>query len=292
METGLGGRLDSTNVVYPLVSVITEIAHDHMEFLGTTITEIATEKAGIIKNGVPVVTSATDPLAVEVIRKTASARGSKCYQLGTDFSVHAIERDKTEQAFTFESKLLKVDARIALKGEHQLDNAAAVLMTIDVLCHQYATIVDVPQLKQGLSKAHWPGRLEEVATDPLIVLDGAHNTLGVQALAKAIQTDYTYEKLFVIFAMMKDKEAEMIQSLLPLTDHIVATEVPNQPRSRTAEELKNIILAMNPMQSVEAISSPQRALEAIRTQAGKRDLIVIAGSLYVIAEIRRLFNET
>jgi dihydrofolate synthase/folylpolyglutamate synthase len=292
METGLGGRLDSTNVVYPLVSVITEISYDHLQYLGTTITEIATEKAGIIKNGVPVVTIATDPLAVEVIGKTAKARGSKCYQLGPDFSVHAKKRDREGQSFTFTSKLLEVDAQISLKGMHQLANAAAALMTINILCQQYATIVEPQHLKQGLAKAQWPGRLEEVATDPLIILDGAHNTLGVQALANAIQTDYTYEKLFVIFAMMKDKEAEMIQSLLPLSDHIVATEVPDQPRSRTAEELKNIILAMNPMQSVEAISSPQRALEAIRAQASKQDLIVIAGSLYVIAAIRRLLKET
>jgi dihydrofolate synthase / folylpolyglutamate synthase len=120
-------------------------------------------------------------------------------------------------------------------------------------------------------------------------LDGAHNASGIRALVETIRNHNTYEKLFVVFAMMKEKESEMIQPLLPLAHHIVATEVSNQKRSRTAQELKDIILAQNPSQSVEAITSPKEALKSIQVQAGPNDMIVVAGSLYLIAQIRPIF---
>jgi dihydrofolate synthase/folylpolyglutamate synthase len=290
METGLGGRLDSTNMVYPLVSIITEIALDHMEFLGSTVSEIAEEKAGIIKSGVPVVTSTSNSEAMPVLQRVAREHNSKFYKIGRDFRVNKVQQDRNGQSFQFESKMLEADLRITLKGDHQLANAGAAIMAISILCQQYATIVEPIHLEKGLAKATWPGRMEEINEDPTILLDGAHNTSGVRALAETLRCQYTYERLFVVFAMMKEKEAEMIQPLLSLAHHIVATEVPNQQRSRTAEQLMDIILKQNPDQSVEAIASPEKALETVRTQAGPKDMIVIAGSLYLIAQIRPLFT--
>jgi dihydrofolate synthase/folylpolyglutamate synthase len=288
METGLGGRLDSTNVVYPLVSIITDIDRDHMEFLGSTIEEIAFEKAGIIKSGVPVVTNAKREEALKVLENVANLRHSKLYTLGRDFAVHPISNNKDEQSFHFTSKMLEADFRIQLKGNHQLENAGAAAMAISILCQQYATIVEPLHLKNGLAKAVWPGRMEEVSTNPIVLLDGAHNASGVKALADTIQ-HYTYEKLFVVLAMMKEKESEMIQPLLPLAHHIVTTEVSNQKRSRTAQELMDIVLTQNPSQSVEAITSPQEALNSVQVKAGPNDMIVVAGSLYLIAQIRPIF---
>jgi dihydrofolate synthase / folylpolyglutamate synthase len=287
METGLGGRLDSTNVVYPLVSIITEIDRDHMEFLGSTIEEIALEKAGIIKSGVPVVTSTKGEEGLTVLERVAKERHCKFYALGKDFDVQTI--DEKGQSFHFTSKMLESDLRVNLKGKHQLANASAAIMAISILCGQYATIVEPLHLENGLAKATWPGRMEEVSRDPIVLLDGAHNASGIRALVETIRNHNTYEKLFVVFAMMKEKESEMIQPLLPLAHHIVATEVSNQKRSRTAQELKDIILAQNPSQSVEAITSPKEALKSIQVQAGPNDMIVVAGSLYLIAQIRPIF---
>ncbi|MCH5584040.1 bifunctional folylpolyglutamate synthase/dihydrofolate synthase [Shimazuella sp. AN120528] len=289
METGLGGRLDSTNVVYPLVSIITEIDRDHMEFLGSTIEEIALEKAGIIKSGVPVVTSTKGEEGLTVLEKVANERHSKFYAFGKDFDVQAISHDEKGQSFHFTSKMLEEKFCIQLKGKHQLANAGAAIMAISILCSQYATIVETSHLEKGLAKATWPGRMEEVSRHPIVLLDGAHNASGVRALADTLRNHYTYEKLFVVFAMMKEKESEMIQPLLPLAYHIVTTEVSNQKRSRTAKNLMDIILAQNPNQSVEAIASAEQALQTVQAQAGPDDMIVVAGSLYLIAQIRPLF---
>lgn len=289
METGLGGRLDSTNVVYPLVSIITEIDRDHMEFLGSTIEEIASEKAGIIKSGVPVVTSTTGKEGFRVLEKVACHKNSKLYALERDFEVLPISEDKKGQSFHFTSKMLEADLSIKLKGKHQLANAGAAIMAISILCQKYATFVETLHLENGLAKAIWPGRMEEVSEYPIVLLDGAHNASGVKALVDTIQHHYTYEKLFVVFAMMREKESEMIQPLLPFAYHIVTTEVSNQKRSRTAQELLDIVLAQNPSQSVDAIPSPIEALKNVQAQAGPNDMIVVAGSLYLIAQIRPIF---
>ncbi|WP_028775481.1 bifunctional folylpolyglutamate synthase/dihydrofolate synthase [Shimazuella kribbensis] len=288
METGLGGRLDSTNVVYPLVSIITQIDYDHMEFLGSTITEIAKEKAGIIKSGVPVVTSTNGSEALAALQQVADAKQSKLYRVGRDFMVNPIRYDQEGQSFQFTSKMLQTTSRITLKGEHQLANAGAAIMAISILCQQYATIVEPIHLEIGLGEATWPGRMEEVDNKPIILLDGAHNASGVRALVDTLRNHYTYEKLFVVFAMMKEKETEMIQPLLSLAHHIVATEVPNQQRSRTAQDVMDIILKLNPEQSTEAIASPEEALASVRAQAGHNDMIVVAGSLYLIAQIKSI----
>jgi dihydrofolate synthase / folylpolyglutamate synthase len=288
LETGLGGRLDATNVVYPLVSIITEIARDHMEFLGESIPNIAHEKAGIIKSGVPVVVSAGNSEAVEVIRQRATELNSNFSLLGNDFHVNSLYQDDTGQTFQFENRLFTAKLRISLKGTYQLANAAAVIMAISILRQKYATIIDPIHLEMGLAKATWPGRMEEMGVHPTILLDGAHNASGIKVLVDTIQQQYTYDKLFFILATMREKEEEMIQPLLPLADHIVTTQVQNELRSRTAGDMKKLILKQNPQQSVEAIALPEEALGHILTLAGPRDMIVIAGSLYLLSQIRPL----
>ncbi len=291
-ETGLGGRLDATNVVHPLVSVITEIDRDHMEFLGDSLQEIAVEKAGIIKPGIPVIVSAKNPEAVAVIKQKASELKSKCSVLGSDFYVEALERTDNNQLFQFQNRLFSQKLAIPLLGEHQLANAGAAIMALTVLHHQYATIIDPNHLETGLTKVKWPGRLEEVGKNPTVLIDGAHNASGIKALTDTIKQHYTYDKLYLILAMMQEKEVEMIQPLLSLTDHIVATQVQYEIRSRTANEVKNIVYQLNSKQSVEAIESPEQAVAHALKLAGPKDLVLIAGSLYLLSEVRPLFTKT
>lgn len=291
-ETGLGGRLDSTNVVYPLVSVITQIGFDHKEWLGESIAEIAREKAGIIKAGVPVVCGSEDPEALTVIAEQANQKNSRLYQINRDFAIEAAEVTLDHQIFHF-SNVYRVieDLEITLVGEHQLRNAAVALMTLEILRQNYATILELEQIKQGLKKAFWPGRLEKVSEKPLTILDGAHNPDGVHSLATAIQQLYTYDRLILLIAMMKDKEVSCIlQPLLSLADVVITTQVQDQPRSMSGEELANLVREQRPDLTVQAVPSAAEGLALMKEQATKNDLLLITGSLFLVSEVRPLLT--
>ncbi|TCS96517.1 bifunctional folylpolyglutamate synthase/dihydrofolate synthase [Hazenella coriacea] len=288
-ETGLGGRFDSTNVVHPLVSVITQIGWDHQEWLGETLSDIAKEKAGIIKPGVPVVCGSGDEEVVQVIRREAETKKSGCYVLNQDFSVELDEVNTTMQRFHFQNIYHSLRGlEIAMMGEHQLRNAATALMTLDILRQGYATVLEPEHIYQGMKKAFWPGRMELVSQHPPIVLDGAHNKDGIQALVSTIKQLYTYDRLLLLTAMMKEKEiSSMVVPLAEIADEVITTTVADQPRSLSAEELASEFRKQSSTQ-VHAISSAREACQWIRERATSRDLCVIAGSLYLVSEVRSL----
>ena len=164
-ETGLGGRLDVTNIVTPVISIITNVGHDHMDVLGDSIAGIAREKAGIIKAGVPVVSTVEDPEALEVIREAARRTKSTLYQLGEQFTETALSVSVTEQSFSFQGAFRVIPSlAVTLPGAHQRKNAAAAVMALEVLRQYYALLSDDEQLSQGMRQAAWPGRLEMVRT--------------------------------------------------------------------------------------------------------------------------------
>ncbi|WP_369345632.1 bifunctional folylpolyglutamate synthase/dihydrofolate synthase [Caldalkalibacillus mannanilyticus] len=206
-EVGLGGRLDSTNVVVPILSIITNVGFDHIHILGDRIEEIAFEKAGIIKAGIPVVTGVTDDQALPVIAEKAKEMKATLYTLNSGFHYQLESFTEELQTFSFQSMFQQYDhLLLSMKGPHQVHNASLAIMALEVLKQYYAIIWDEEHLRAGLQKTEWMGRLEKINEQPLTYLDGAHNPEGMEALSQTIQMYYSDRPITVIFSAMKDKE--------------------------------------------------------------------------------------
>jgi dihydrofolate synthase/folylpolyglutamate synthase len=268
-ETGLGGRLDATNIVTPLVSVITNIALDHQQWLGDSLEKIAAEKAGIIKPGVPVIMAA-EAEAFAVIERTAN-------------SLHA-PLTRVESALT---SILHPPYALALLGEHQQLNAALALATVDIL-QQHISVGD-SQLRDGLAHVNWPGRLQLIECGgQQFLLDGAHNIAGAEALRAALRQLFPAAKPTLILGVLGDKDwSPMCAILAPLAARILAVPV-NSPRSAAAAALAEACRTANPAAEVATADSLKTAL----TRAGADELVVIAGSLYLVGEALALLDPT
>ncbi len=292
-ETGLGGRFDATNVVVPLVSVITSIGRDHTQWLGDTLAEIAAEKAGIIKPGVPVVAGQMAAEALDVLRQKAVQTRSTLYEYGKDYRVERLRQVGRRQVFDFVSPFRRTyeALEIALAGEHQVRNAAAALMTWEVLRQYLALVFDDEQLRRGLSEASWPGRLEEMAGSPLVLLDGAHNPEGAEALAVSLTTTYKYRKLHFMMGMLAGKNhSGYFRHILPIVDTLILTE-PNWHKKASAADLAAIartMLAELGRDQVEVIIEPdwKTAFERTKELTAQDDLAVVSGTLYLMGDIR------
>ncbi|WP_156889660.1 bifunctional folylpolyglutamate synthase/dihydrofolate synthase [Paenibacillus harenae] len=292
-ETGLGGRLDVTNIVHPVVSVITNIGHDHMDRLGDTIAAVAGEKAGIIKAGIPVVSAVTQPEAVEVIKRTAAEKHSTLYLLGEQYRETALSLREDEQNFRFTGLFRTIEPlTITLNGEHQRTNAAVAVMTLEVLRQYNALVLEDDALSDGLREAAWPGRLEMVSRTPRILLDGAHNPEGAETLAAALGNTYKYERLHLMMGMLENKNHhDVLKHILPIVDTLIVTE-PDFRMKKDASALAEIVQQMRQQQphelSFELIVEPnwQAALQKLQQLTGETDLGVVTGTLYLIADVR------
>ena len=280
IETGLGGRLDSTNVIEPVVSVITNVAFDHVKELGGTLTKIAGEKAGIIKKGIPVITGARCR-AREVIERTAGDNESAAYALGRDFSFRKSGRG--HMSYRGLKRTMK-DVAVNLNGDHQLSNAAIALCAIDVLL-EFGYDIAEDRVRSALSSVTWQGRLEMVRENPLIIFDGAHNASGVRALRHFIRTQYRDRRKVMVFGVMRDKEyRKMLKSLNDCIDFTILTQ-PRTERALSAAVMKNF--ARNSIVTTDTRSALARA----RQIAGDEDLILVTGSFYTIGEAKQAVNE-
>lgn len=290
-ETGLGGRLDVTNIVVPVVSVITNVGHDHMDILGDTLTAVAREKAGIIKAGVPVISAVSQPEAVEVVRETAKNRNSSLYLLGEAFHEHNGSAAEGEQSFRFEGPFRAIDPlHIAMQGAHQRTNAAVAVMTLEVLRQYYALILEDEDLREGLRQATWPGRLELVQQSPRLLLDGAHNPEGAEALAAALKIGYASDRLYLMMGMMANKNhRDTLRHILPLVDTLVVTE-PDFRKAMPARELAELAQRLKDENgyTFELIVEPdwKTGLARLQSMTGASDLAVVTGTLYLIADVR------
>ncbi|GBG08759.1 folylpolyglutamate synthase [Paenibacillus agaridevorans] len=292
-ETGLGGRLDVTNIVYPVLSIITNIGHDHMDRLGGTLTAVAREKAGIIKPGVPVVSAATQPEVVEVLRRTAAERKSTFYCIGDQFGEVPLEVCEDEQSFRFEGLFRTIEPlAIKLNGAHQRTNAATAVMGLEVLRQYSALVLDDDMLREGLREAAWPGRLEMVAREPRILLDGAHNPEGAEMLAGALKSTYKFNKLHLMMGMLENKNhRDTIKHILPIVDTLILTEPDYRMRMDAAElaaivqELCEDMPELPPFQIIVE-KNWQQALNKLQQITGNEDLGVVTGTLYLIADVR------
>lgn len=292
LETGLGGRLDATNVCRPLVTVITSISYDHMKLLGRTLTQIATEKAGIIKHGCPVVSGVSQPSARRAIEMVARRRRAPLLERGSDFAVHVQERRDPEALLktVFELKSLDSIPRtftIPLAGRHQAENAALAVVAADRLRILGITVTDEAVIR-GLARAKLPARIETIAKRPLVIVDAAHNVASMTALANTLRPALTaHSGRVLVFAASNDKQIEkMLCSVHGLFDRVVITRYRRNPRAASLDRLRAGCLTAGLPTPAQA-DDPQEALQIARSLAGSRGVVVVAGSFFLAAEIGR-----
>ncbi|EQC2292652.1 TPA: bifunctional folylpolyglutamate synthase/dihydrofolate synthase [Listeria innocua] len=278
IEVGLGGRLDSTNVLTPLISVITTIGMDHMEFLGNSIEQIAGEKAGIIKPGIPVISGVIQKEAQEVIINNAVRNNSNVAWLNKDFF---IQNRGDEITFRTSHGDEIPDITIGLLGIHQLNNAAVAIKVLQYLNTFSSYEINQSAIKQGLKKAFWPGRMELLDVKPFIMLDGAHNPEGVKTFADSIKTYPGHKKIIV--SILKDKNyQEMIALLKTIPDTEILLTTFDYPRAMSDYEVTQI-------GTIEGISTNpnwKQALDDIKEIKNDTKFFV-TGSLYFISEVRK-----
>lgn len=283
MEVGLGGAIDSTNVIYPQLSVITNVAMDHMDYLGDTLTEIATVKAGIIKKDRPVITGSRDEQVLSVIAEKAAAENAQMLVIDRDFCWNSRVAVPDLQRADFCCGDLRFGFSTKMLGKHQLDNAALAIMAAKQL-----GVYNDELIARAVHDTVWPGRLEIMSSAPLVVIDGAHNVAGMTALADALREYWQDYEIVAVIGMLADKErAEALEALLPLVSKAIVTKVPNI-RAGNWEYLAEICDNHNiPAEKLEFVDDACEAgLTAVKNLAKPRKMLLVTGSLYMIADAR------
>lgn len=281
-EVGLGGRLDSTNILQPILSIITNIGMDHVNILGHTVAEIAFEKAGIIKNEIPVITGAKQKEALEVIKNKSKDMNAKLFISKDDFKVENIRTLHRGEQFTFSySNGQYQNLVINMLGKHQIENAILAIGAA-IFLH-----IDEPMIREGLKKAFWPGRMEVLSEHPFVIVDGAHNPEGINSLINTLQEHFPYKKKKMIFAALSDKElTNMIQPLAKLDAEVYFTEF-DFPRAASAEELFSLHL----LPQAKVNKNWKKLLEEMFNALEENEMLIISGSLYFISNVKLFFKE-
>lgn len=289
LEVGLGGIGDSTNVVKsPLASVITSISYDHMAQLGSSLAEIAVNKAGIIKTGCPVIANVPQRDAAKIIARKAYAMGSRLYDIS---GIRAAVSDETPFSQKVSMELYEKsysDVEISMVGRHQAENLKTALATLEILRKSGAVKLDREALYEGLKRARQPGRFEVISEDPLVIIDGAHNEAGAQALQETMAQHFAGKKILLVAGILADKEIDsIVKFLTKITDHIIVTE-PDNPRKLAAEKLAEHVAEFGA--AAEAVPDVEAAVHRAKELADGYDVILFAGSLYLIGDVRRLWR--
>jgi dihydrofolate synthase/folylpolyglutamate synthase len=288
LEVGLGGRFDSTNVCDPLVSIITNVSYDHMAILGDRLEEIAEQKAGIIKRGVPVVTTAEDPAVRSVIERAAAASDARVYAVGRDFRWSRAAGDpyRPGSVRIATGRADYGSMAFGLFGRHQGANAAAAVAAVERLREAGLPVPD-PAVTAGLRNVVWPARLELVGRRPTVVLDCAHNVASARALAETLRESFPVAgRRHLIFAASSDKQiAEILAVLAPEFDRCHLTRYRSNPRSADPAAVSGTLASLG-KSDVRLHPSPADAWQAARSEATPDDRIVIAGSVFLAGELR------
>jgi len=278
IEVGLGGRLDATNVIMPLACAITTVSKDHQAYLGPDELSIGREKGGVIKPGVPVACGKVSPQVADLLRSIARERGAPAYFLGSDFRFFL----KNEGLFDYTGiKRHYSNLDLALRGRHQRANASVALAVLELVRERFP--VDGEALRQGLKRVRWPGRLEIMMERPAVILDGAHNTEGVRALIDELKDLRQGRRIKMLFATMADKEWPlMVRELATAVDEIVFTRV-EMERSADPEQLARSLSGTVPRR---VIADSRAALRTLLAEATAEEIVLVAGSLYLLGEVR------
>ena len=287
LETGLGGRLDATNVVKPLVCAIAPISYEHTQKLGNTLREIATEKAGIIKSQVRrrksqaliVISAPQEKEAMEVIRNRCKEVGAKLYEVGKDVGFRVQGSGLRVQGLAGKY----TDLRIRLLGRHQLINATVAIGVIEAL-RNYNINVSVDSIRKGFYNTVWPGRCEIISKNPLVVLDGAQNVVSSRALKEAIRKNFKYRKLILVLGVSNDKDIKGIcRELTGLADAVILTQACS-PRATEPGTLASYFKG----KEIYLTNNVKEAVDLTKQKSGPKDLILVTGSLFVVGEAREI----
>lgn len=288
IEVGLGGTLDSTNVITPVLQVITSISFDHTNLLGNTLEEIAGEKAGIIKSGIPTVIYPQKAEALKVIENKCSEMNSKLYIANCDnFKFeNVVNEDRPYQLLKYNNE---VDILLPLLGEHQITNLSVAMTSIEVLNNINMTNILLDSIVKSIKNVKWKGRLEVLSKNPYVVIDGAHNIQGIETLSRNIKKYFKYENLYLILGILADKDVqEMIKVIAPMAKKIYAV-TPNSIRAELAEDLKREIIKYN--ENCEAYDDYKEAYLTAINDANENDFVLASGSLYMIGDMRKIIRE-
>ncbi len=283
LEVGMGGRFDATNVVQPSVSVITTISEEHKKFLGETMSQIAFEKAGIVKRSIPVVCGVEENEALETIKKRAEELYAPFHAVFA--GKRSLITQKTEKGYSFIYRKDKENYSFlpSLQGEHQGKNAAVAIVASEQLSKTWQRL-EKKKIVEGIQRTKWEGRLEVVSRNPLVILDGAHNEEGAQALKKYFD-DFPSSPLILVFAIMKDKEIVKIADILfPLAKKIILTRFPYF-RAALPEDIKKQAQSFRDRIVIEP--DVKRAMDKALRSAGSRGCVLAAGSLYLVGEFKK-----
>lgn len=295
IEVGLGGRLDSTNVLQSLkvlnnsvgviLSIITSISYDHMKILGDTIDKIAFEKAGIIKEGVPVILYPQEKKVQEVIQVECNKKGSKLIKVSYSCAKFISNSDDFKQNIIVKTNNDVYNIELSLLGEHQVLNCAVVIWACEELIN-YGLKIKKEHIIKALKNVRWIGRLEILNKEPLTVIDGAHNVGGIKNLVSSITRHFKYNHMVLIIGILADKQVnKMLEMVVPMAEKVIAV-TPNNVRAENADELKNAIKKYN--LNCEAFDDYKEAYDRAVSICKLNDLLLVCGSLYMISGMRKV----
>lgn len=292
LEVGIGGKWDSTNVIpAPLVAAIVTVGYDHMRYLGNSLSEIAGQKAGIIKPGTSLVTGKLSQSAMEVVSQTAKQYQVRQYSLGRDFYVEPVKDGLLYPKIKYSGLgIHNLRADLGLAGDYQIHNAAVAITIVQLTLKKLGLPLDLSAIKTGLKNVSWPGRMEVVNQEPLMILDGAHNLPGMQALVQSLKDDFAGRDIYVLLAILADKQADlMLGELASLPNvHIVLTQFTGPSQNRPSNDWDECIQNIQTHYPMKVIDDWQTALVEISKKMSAEDLLLATGSLYFISDIRHL----
>ena len=285
IETGMGGRLDATNIIKPDLSIITNISVEHGEYLGNTISQIAGEKGGIIKRHTPVVTGIKQKSAVTVVKEIAKTKSAPLFRLGDDFRV---KRNKSGTFSYFGIENNWRNLQTGLLGNYQVDNAALVVAACELL-NKNKTNISLKNIKDGLTNNSWPGRLEVICKNPFILLDGAHNLIAARNLAKYLSNNLSNRNITLVIGILDDKPYKaMLKALLPICKRAIITS-PKIDRALAPEKLS--AFAKSFISDITIIPDADRAVKYAIKTAQADDAVCIAGSLYLVGDAKQALKK-
>jgi dihydrofolate synthase/folylpolyglutamate synthase len=285
IETGMGGRLDATNVITPVVSVISNVSLEHQAYLGKTLSQIAFEKSGIIKHEIPAVSGIRQPGALSVIQKIALEKGSPLFRLGKDFR---FRRNRNSTFTYFGIKETWTDMKSSLIGDYQTENASLSLAACEVL-NSTGVPLSLETIRTGMAQTRWPGRLEIVSKKPLVVLDGAHNLMAAKNLARFLLKNMKGRKITLVIGILNDKPfKKMLDLLIPTAHQVILTQAEIDRALPPEILLKE---AGKSHSRIKVVKNVEEAFCYALQTTEPDDAICVAGSLYVVGEVKRAIEK-
>lgn len=285
IEVGLGGLLDSTNVIQPVATAITTIGMDHMDILGDTLEKIAAQKAGIIKPYTPLVTGKIADEALAVIAETAQTNQAKHYQYGIDYQVEILENERFNYK---DDEIYLLNLEKSLLGLHQIDNAALAVKLTMVYAHKVGLSLSEEAIREGLRRTFWPARMEEVSQAPLTLLDGAHNVHAMQRLLENLKNEFSGRKITILFSALVTKDiAEMIKMLQTVENSKLILTTFDYPKTLKLEDF-----AYLEKENVTLAEDWKSTYAALKENLHEDDVLLMTGSLYFMSQIRAYILES